>query len=334
MNWKYFIGVDVSKATLDVCVLNGREKNKSFEIENKPTALAAFWKVLAKQIPDLSKENAVFCMEHTGIYNEHILSFLHKKNAAICLEHPAHLKLSVGLTRGKNDKVDAERIAVYAYKERESIRMWEPPRAIIKKLKQLTTLRNRLVRTKKALTVPVKEIKSFDRAGGRAIEEICKGTLRHIAKDLEAVEKLILDTIKSDPNLKRLFQISTSISGIGTVTAIEIIISTNEFKNIRNPKKFACYAGIVPFEHYSGTSLRGRPRVSHKANKRVKALLHMAAMASLISGDMKRYFERKNKEGKNKMSIINAVRNKLIQRLFSCIREDRLYTRTDQRQFA
>ncbi len=56
MNWKYFIGIDISKAILDVCVLNGKEKNRSFEIENKPTGLAAFWKVLAKQIPDLSKK--------------------------------------------------------------------------------------------------------------------------------------------------------------------------------------------------------------------------------------------------------------------------------------
>lgn len=331
MNWKYFIGIDVSKATLDVCILEGKDKRHSVEIENKPKALTAFWKLLRKQIPDFNSENSVFCMEHTGIYNEHLLSFLQGKKTSICLEHPAHLKLCVGLTRGKNDQVDAERIAIYAYKERESIRLWEPPRAVIRTLKHLTSLRSRLVRTKKSLSIPVKELKLFDKDGGKTVENICKNTIKHVSQDLEAVEKHILQVIKADPTLKRLFQISTSVSGIGTVTAIEIIIATNEFKNIRTAKKFACYAGIVPFEHNSGSSLKSRARVSHKANKQVKMLLHMAAMASLISGDMKRYFERKTEEGKNKMSVVNAVRNKLIQRLFSCVNEDRLYRPKDER---
>ncbi len=118
------------------------------------------------------------------------------------------------------------------------------------------------------------------------IERICKGTLNNIAHDLESVEKHILDIIKLDPTLKRLFQISTSVSGIETVTVVEIIIATNEFKNITTAKKFACYSGIVPFEHSSGTSIRGQPRVSHKANKRVKTLSQMTAMVSLISRNM------------------------------------------------
>jgi len=107
----------------------------------------------------------------------------------------------------------------------------------------------------------------FDKDGGRTIESIFKNTLKYLSQDIESVEKNILEIIKADPTLRRLFQISTSVSGIGTVTAVEIIIVTNEFKNIRTAKKFACYAGIVPFEHNSGTSLRSRPRVSHKANK-------------------------------------------------------------------
>jgi len=134
-----------------------------------------------------------------------------------------------------------------------------------------------------------------------------------------------LKDYKSRPNITAIIPDINSVFGIGTVTAVEIIIATNEFKNIRTAKKFACCASIVPFEHNSGTSLRSRPRVSHKPNKRVKTLLHMAAMASLISSDMKCYFERKTSEGKNKMRVINAVRNKLITHLFSCVNNDRLY---------
>lgn len=105
-----------------------------------------------------------------------------------------------------------------------------------------------------------------------------------------------------------------------------MIIATNEFKDISDPKKFACYAGVAPFEHTSGTSIRGKSRVSHKANKPMKTLLHMSALVAVnYNDDLKQYYQRKLQENKNKMSVLNAIRNKLIHRVFACVRENRLY---------
>jgi len=326
MNWKYFIGIDVSKLTLDICINQGKEKIFSRSVENRPKALEQLWNELLKKIPDFIPAEILCCCEHTGIYNEHLLCFLNNKKVAICLENATHIKFSGGLTRGKNDKVDAERIANYAYKERESLRLWEPPREIIKTLKHLSVLRVRLLNVRKALVVPLEEMKRFQKDAVKMMHSHTQATLKSIEKDLAAVDIKILEVIKKDETLNRLFSITKSVTGVGKVTAVEILITTNEFKNIKTAQQYACYAGVAPFEHSSGTSIKNKPRVSHKANKRVKTLLHMAAMASIKqSGEMRDYMLRKLEQGKSKMSVLNAVRNKIIHRIYSCVMNERKY---------
>jgi transposase len=326
MQWKYFIGIDVSKLTLDVCINQGKEKIFSVSLSNSVKALDRLWKDLCKQFPEFNPAETVCCLEHTGIYNTHLLSFLAGKKVSICLENPTHIKLSGGLTRGKNDKVDAERIANYVYKERETIRLWEPARDIIKTLKHLSVLRLRLVNVKKSLTVPQCEIKAFDKQASKMMTDLCKNTIKSVQKDLKVVDEKILAVIRQDETLNRLFNLTQSVIGIGAVTAVEILITTNEFKNIKTAPQFACYSGIAPFDHQSGTSVKTKPRVSHRANKRVKTLLHLAAITSTMNpGEMRDYMLRKVDEGKSKMAVLNAVRNKIVHRVFSCVNNNRMY---------
>lgn len=99
------------------------------------------------------------------------------------------------------------------------------------------------------------------------------------------------------------------------------------FKDINCAKQFACYSGVAPYQYGSGTSIRGKTRVSHMANKTMKTLLHsMAALvATSCNAEIKIYYERKVAEGKNKMLVLNAVRNKLIHRIFACVKQNRLF---------
>lgn len=113
---------------------------------------------------------------------------------------------------------------------------------------------------------------------------------------------------------------------MGKVTSWYMITTTNEFKSHRDPRKYACYSGVVPFDHSSGTSIYQRPRVSHMANKKVKQVLHMSALsATIMKGELNDYYQRKVKEGKNKMLVLNNIRNKLIHRIFKCVQENRKY---------
>lgn len=325
MNYHFFIGIDVSKSTLDFTLLADKEKRFQIQTSNDLAGIRQFWKHLKEQ-SGFTLNQAVFCMEHTGIYNQHLLNFLYSKKAAVCLESAVHIKRSAGLQRGKNDQVDAFRIAQYAYKNRETLRLWQPKRQVITQLKELCALRSRLLNAKKQLAVPVKETALFDQRLARQTEELFKATMDALTGDLKKVEQTIDQLIAGDEQLKRLFNIVTSVQGVGKITATAMVICTNEFKNINDPSKFACYAGIAPFEHSSGSSIRGKSRVSHQANKPMKTLLHLAAMVAISHNqDMNDFYQRKLAQNKNKMSVINAVRNKIVHRVFACVKQDRLY---------
>lgn len=329
--YSYFIGVDVSKNTLDFCLLADGKVLFHIQTSNDQKGIKEFLKQ-CKQLHNFNVQEAVFCMEHTGIYNNPLLEFLSKSKISAWLESSLHIKHSSGLRRGKDDKIDAEHIAFYAYRNRDRIKLWKPAREVIKQLKSLTALRTRLIIAKKNLKTALQEGGAFlDKSIQMDIQKCCNHSLKAIEKDIEKVDQKLDEIIKSDAELNRLFNLITSVEGIGPITAREILITTNEFKTFTDPKKYACYAGVVPFPYRSGSSIRGhrgngRNKVSHVANKSVKTLLHMAALSAIRNcQELKIYYERKLQEGKHVMSVINAVRNKLVLRIFAVVKNNQKY---------
>lgn len=334
MKYVHFVGVDISKATLDYSVVYEGDKVLQFKSENSIKGIKCFLKEL-KKIKDLNLTETIFCMEDTGFYNNHLTSFLFSQDIDLWVQSAMHIIASSGMVRGKNDAIDAYRIALYAYKNQDDVKLWEPTRKVIEQLKQLSALRQRLLLAKQKLTVSSKEASQFlDKDIVKEINMSIRKSINALEKDQSNVEKRMRFLIKEDEELLHLFKIVSSITGIGELTAIKIIISTNEFKGINCPKKFACYAGVAPFEHSSGTSVRGRNRVSHKANKSVKKLLHLASLTAIVHDEhIREFYLRKVEQGKPKMLVINAVRNKLIQRVFACVRNNQLYSKTYQNPF-
>ena len=326
MQFNSFIGIDVSKARLDWVLLVANQVKASGQMDNTPQAIRAFLQVLRKK-HQVAISQSVFCMEHTGIYNAHLLTVLQQAKAAIWLEDATHIKLSGGLQRGKNDQIDAHRIAQFAYKNREEVKLWTPPRAVVEQLAALASLRQRLIGAKMQLQTPLQEADGLlDQAIQKKMGQHCQKTLTALDKDLAQVEASIQALIDSDEHLNRLFREIVSLPGIGKVTATEMLITTNEFKEFASAKQYACYGGIVPFEHTSGSSIRAKSRLSQKANKAIKKLLHLAVMSAIrAKGKLRDYYLRKVAEGKNKMSVLNAVRNKLVHVIFALVKKHQKY---------
>src|SRR5471030_2172589 len=335
MEFEFFIGTDVSKSELDFAVMQGQTLLFHKEIANQPEAIKGFIKELAK-LPGFDLSKAIFCMEHTGIYNNHLLAGLFKKKANVCLEAATQIKNSLGNIRGKNDKIDAIRIGDYAYTQRNKLRLWQPKREVIQQLAHLAALRSRLIDAKKSLRIPMGEhdVFSTKKIAKQTIQG-CSHSLKAIDEDMIRVETAMDKIIAADEELKRLFTLVTSVTGIGKVTAVQILITTNEFKEISNPKKFACYSGVAPFTDDSG-KVKRKARVSPMANKKVKTLLHLSAIVAMRhNSDLKLYYERMvNQEKKNKMSVINAVRNKLVLRVFACVNQNRKFEKNYTRLVA
>ncbi|WP_166444693.1 transposase [Dyadobacter bucti] len=245
------------------------------------------------------------------------------------MESPLRIKRSLGIARGKNDRIDAIRIAEYAHKNISVLKMYEAPRDCIHYLQKLTAIRNRLIKTRTILTNEVKVNNYFlSKQQCWDIGLTFSRSVSAIKEDIISVDLQIDTLISSDTTLKRMFELITSVPCIGKVIAVQIIIHTNEFKKITTARQFACYCGVAPFEKSSGGVTFGRSRISFLANKELKANLHLAAMGWLRrpKSFLREYYLKKQSEGKNNMVILNAVRNKLIHRIYSCVNHDVLYS--------
>jgi len=330
--YSYFIGTDISKDKLDHAVVYEGKVLFHKVTLNTPNGIMDILEDLL-EIPGFRMPKALFCMEQTGIYGNYLLNTLSSHRANVVLETPIKIRNSLGIVRSKNDKIDAIRIANYAYQNRGKLQLWTPKRPILQQLSDMAALRNRLVNVQTALYRPIKEQSQFfKQRDHQRLSNLCTTTVEAIRHDIEAIDSIMQTTIAKDEHLSHLIHLVTSVPGIGPLTGLQIVICTNEFKDIRDPKKFACYAGIAPFVMESG-KYKGKARVSNFANKRMKSLLHLCALVAIrCVPEIKAYFERRTKvDGKNKMSVINAVRYKIILRVFACVNQDRCYEKTYQR---
>lgn len=325
-NLTCFIGIDISKAKLNIALRIKGGGSSEWEIGNTPSAIHGFLAGLAS-IPQFKMEDSVFCMEHTGIYGSHLLSVLKSNSARVSIEHAAKIKYSSGMQRGKDDALDARLIAEYAERFADRLVEWVAESDTIKELKVLHSLRRRLVRAKKQLLQPLEEIGLFmDAHISESVLLHSKASIETVTEDIKSIDKKLCELIKGDSELATIYKNAISVPGIGKVTATEIIIRTNGFKNVKSAKSLACYAGLAPFGHSSGSSICKRPKVSKKANARLKSLLFMGAKAAIRHDDkMGEYFEKKIAEGKHYMSAINAIKNKIIHRVFAVVKNNTTY---------
>ncbi|CAN5264142.1 IS110 family transposase [soil metagenome] len=245
MDIRYFIGVDISKATLDWAVFDGKTIVLQSQSANSEMSIRATLKLI-KALPGFLIAESVCCMEHTGIYNAHLLTYLQKISLPIWLESSLQIKKAGGLQRGKTDSIDAIRIAEYAFRFRDQMRLWQPSRPVLQKLAILSALRQRLLLVRQQLQLPITEQQGFvDAALQKQLAKSCQSSLKAINADLEATDKQITELITSDDRLKELFSLLTSVPGVGSATATEVLVATNEFKLINDPKKLACHA-VLP----------------------------------------------------------------------------------------
>lgn len=330
--FKHFVGIDVSKEYFDaVVILNGDKQNTIHnQFVNDYKGIQALRKWLKEQ--NATFENTLICLEHTGMYGKLLIKYLMVFKFDLWVEMSLKIIRSIGVQRGKNDKIDAERIAYYAMKNVDEAVLYKAPRKEVDKIRNLLSLREKLVITKASLLRNVRELKSFDLEVAKLSEKLQKSTIKGIETDLQKIEKQLDKIINEDENLSRIFKISTSVTGVGKVTTLFLICFTNEFTMYITPRQLACYAGVVPFEHTSGKSVRSKPKVHYMANKKLKKQLHMCALSAITSDpELKIYYNRKVQEGKSKMLVINNVRNKLVHRLCACIKENRTF---EKRQIA
>lgn len=329
---KFFLGVDVSKKTVD-CVLYSEKIDKMkyenhFKTTNDEKGCEEILMWLKKR--KATQKSTLICMEYTGRYSFIFANNLAALGLKFCLIPAIKIKGAFAGARGKNDKVDAIRIAQYAYRYKDELKPTELKNDKILKLRDLMNDRKMVVIDIASRKNILKEHKNTpeDSRYQRAKEGI-----EFLSKQLQEIEDDIIAIIKSDDALAQNYTLLTSISGISLVNAVNLIVFTNNFKSFKNAREFAAYCGIAPFEYTSGTSVNKGTHVSKMGNKQVKADLSMAAQAAIwCDAEIKQYYKRKRQEGKSFGCVLNAVKFKLISRAFAVIKRGTPYVNT--RKFA
>ena len=230
------------------------------------------------------------------------------------------------MIRGKNDKVDSYRIARYAMVNADRAKLVSPSNKTLQLLKDLLASRTRINKSIQSIKVSLRELVRVDKGAGGELARLNKAALEGLQKSKTAIEKRMQQLISSDGEVKEIYALATSVKGVGPVLATELLIYTHMFTRMTNVKQLACYCGVAPFTHSSGTSIRGKTRTSHFANMDLKKTLHLAAMSSSqYVPDLQQYFQRRVAEGKSKMCVINAIRNKLLHRILAVVKRGTPY---------
>ncbi|RXK80435.1 IS110 family RNA-guided transposase [Filimonas effusa] len=320
---KLFVGIDVSKLWLDVSTVHNDQPNQYIRVDNTKSGFRSLLNWLKKQA---KVENWLICLEHTGIYAQPLWQYLTEKRIPFSVVAGTVINAGIAIKRGKSDKVDSLAIAKFAKRYADELKPHRLPAELLKRLKMLFAYRDRLVKAKVSLEVPATEAEGYSPKDSSEMREDCKEVVEFLRLRIKRLEKMIVEIIKSDPDTTKCYDLIMTVPGIGIVTACYLLIVTECFSLFKSSRQLACYGGIAPFEHTSGSSIRGKTRVSAKADKKLKALLSRGVSTLLIHHlPTKDYFERKIAEGKHQNLIRNNLKNKLLHTVFSVIRRSEPY---------
>jgi transposase len=316
------IGIDVSKEKLDCAWLREQDKVKTKVVTNKPVG----WQDLldwSLNNTGVAIEELHFVMEATGIYHEQLAIFLYEAGAQVSVVNPAQIKFyAQGLgVRSKNDKKDSVVLARYGLKENP--KLWQPEAQEIRTLKALLA---RFDGIEKDLQ---REKNRQEKARiSLAPDEVISSLTLMIAQletEQKRLDKLIEEHIKKHPKLKENKALLESIPAVGKVIATRMlmVIGSRQFEDA---PQCAAYLGLVPVQHESGSSVKGRAKLSKAGNPIIRAKLYMAAVVAIRSNpDIKTQYERLTSKGKSKMSALGAAMRKLVQICFGVLKHQQPY---------
>lgn len=317
MNILETVGIDVSKLVVDVNI-HSNQFFSQFENSAKGFKKMCKWAI---ENSEFSPDEILFVFEHTGLYSHNLAVHLSENELPFTMVPGLEIKRSLGITRGKDDKIDAAKIAKYAYRLRDEIKPYLLPSQQTMDLKNLLSIRERMVRQRAGYKASLKEQKRvYKSKDNHVLFNTQDKIIKHLSKQIEVVDKEMIDVVCSNEELQRIYKLITSIKSVGQQTALFMIAYTDGFTKFKNSRKFAAYCGIAPFPYTSGTSIRGKTKVSHLANKKIKSLFDLCAKNAIVHNqEMKKYYNKRVEQGKHKMCVINIIRNKLLSRIFSVV---------------
>lgn len=327
---KNFIGIDVSKESLDVTMISVSddgltvEKEGYIKVENDAKGFAKILSFVRKNSNKRKSDSWLFCCETTGGYDNMLCKYLYNQGLDIWRESAKRISYA-RLTNGKDDRSDSRMIADYAMRNQDRFEPFKPRSEEQEALRQLVLFRRQLVNTRTQLIVRREEIEAT-KGKSKYLSFIYKSADKDIERldsQIKECETEMVNLIKATKELSRNYRHLLSIPGIGLINAVLMLIYTDNFRPAFNSRNFASYCGIVPFYERSGTSVNKRSSIKGNSNKMLRSYLNQAAnVASRTNPDMIEYKLRMMERGKPKAVIITNIANKLLHIAYSLVKND------------
>lgn len=311
------LGIDISKASFDACLLL-EEKRLYKAFKNNPGGFADLQRWLEKA----GATQVHACLESTGTYGDDLAEFLHETGHTVSVVNPAriHSYARSRLSRNKTDKGDAHLIALFCQSEKPEV--WQPTpaevkelRALVRRLEDLTQMRVAEVNRSKASAHP-------------AVQASLEQLLASLDAQIKALSEAIKEHILKHPLLERQQELLTSIVGIGEKTAHKLLAEIDITK-FKDAKALAAFLGLTPKHHNSGTSVRGRPRLSKTGSPSLRKALYFPAISAMNwCPSMQAFCTRLRAKGKPKMVVVGAVMRKLVHIVYGVLKHGNPYSTT------
>ena len=306
------LGLDIAKLKFNACLLRADGKLRHKVFPNSPTGFAQLCDWLARQ----GVERAHACLEATGAYGDSLAAYLHEAGHTVSIVNPAAIKAYAQshLSRTKTARVDAALIAGFCAERRPP--QWHPPapevrelQALVRRLESLIEMRT-MEENRLCSGITVEAVKT-------SVEEM----LAYLSEQVKKTEALIHDHINRHPGLKQQSELLDSIPGIGETTAAVLLAEVPDTSQYRSARQVAAFAGLVPRERQSGSSVRGRVRLSKIGNARLRKALYFPAVTALrCSPFFQQWAEGLRQRGKSKMAVIGAAMRKLVHLAYGVLK--------------
>jgi transposase len=310
-----FLGIDVSKNTLDVALLGvtPKPRHKLFSNDAQGHANLLAW------LTEHGAQTVHACLEATGTWATDAALTLHAAGHRVSLVNPAQIHAfgRSGLKRTKTDKADALLIARFC-------QMHQPPAwtPLSPQLQQLQGLIRRLEHLEEMLTMEKNRLSSGGVGG--AVEQSITEHIAYLEEQMEKTRRQIKEHIDHDPDLRNNAKLLESIPGIGAATAALLLAELRDMTQFTSARQVAAFAGVVPRLRESGTSVRGRAQLSKVGSSRLRKSLYYPAITALRFNPLIKAFGlRLSAQGKSKMLIIGAAMRKLLHLAYGVLKSQR-----------
>jgi transposase len=310
-----FIGIDVSKSKIDVAFMSSGKINIK-EFSNSKKGYESIADVITKDHLNIN----LICMEATGRYSEGVAQFFFNLNFPVSIANPLQVKRfgQSALVRNKTDRADARVIAQYA--EAMKPALWDPPSGERRQLKNLV---RQLEHMKTQL---VRENNRYLEETDIVIRKSIKRVIDCLKSEIKELQSSIDKAIKNDETMTKQKQLLVSIPGIGKET-VSRLLANLEMGRFNSAKQVSAFAGLSPQQHQSGSSVRGKTRLSKQGDKKLRKALYMPAVVAIKCNPIiKIFYERLLSRGLSRKSAVCACMRKLLHIAYGVLKTQKPFS--------